>query len=554
MTGPLPLFLAIVYYYRYSFEYRFFFGGYIDMSGSFRGRSLSVIKDLSKKERLFLFEKTQELKRLLEKDDRKGLEAFRINDADFGIYEVFLEDSTRTRESFSNAAQFHGAKLSMLNAGSSSFNKGESYADTFFNLAGYNNQVFIIRSKHEGVCTWLTQIMEEYAKRNNLPYPPSFINAGDGKHEHPTQELLDEFTFLEDNDWSTEHLHVALVGDLFHGRTVHSKVQGLTLFNKVKVDLVAPKELEMPIHYVEEMKNLGYEVRIFTSIEEYLAAGNCAKKWYFTRPQLERMGERILEKQHILRESITFREEFLSQISDDTIFYHPLPRRKDTPVIPTFLDNTPHNGWERQSANGMLVRIMLLLLFSGKLDSQFDFPPAKKEDESTPYINSVPVAPKKEIKKHSEGVHPISKGLVIDHLYKGETPEEIRKGLSLIVKVLNLHGKGGEWISTSSDGNYKGLIFRPGHQGLSKKELKRLAAVAPSCTINTIDGGQVTDKYTLSLPPEIYNFEYLSCKNQDCISHKSLEEGVPAHFYRVGENSCVCRYCGKHYTMKEVWK
>ncbi len=523
------------------------------MIKTFKGRSLSVIKDLSVKERLFLFDKTRELKEALATNDTAKIEAFRINDSDFGIYEVFLEDSTRTRESFSNAALFHRAKLSMLNAASSSFNKGESFADTFCNLAGYDNQVFIMRTKHEGVCTWLTQVMQDYATRNGLPHAPSFINAGDGKHEHPTQELLDEFTFLEDNQWSTESLHVALVGDLFHGRTVHSKVQGLTLFDRVQIDLVAPKELEMPAHYVEEMKRLGYEVRIFASIEEYLQAGNCAKKWYFTRPQLERMGDRILEKQHVLRKSITFREEFLPLVHKNTIFYHPLPRRKDTPVIPTFLDGTPHNGWERQSANGRLVRIMLLLLFSGKLDQQYTFPPAQPKDEKTPYITAVPVKEKKEVKQHSEGVKPIANGIVIDHLYKGESPEEIRRGLSIVVKVLALDGKGGEWISTSSHDQFKGLIFRPDHPSLSKKELKRLAAVAPGCTINTIENGKVREKIILSLPPEIYNFDQLACKNQDCVSHSIHQEGVPAHFYRVDENSCVCKYCGKHYTMKEVW-
>lgn len=522
-------------------------------TGTFKGRSLSVIKDLSPEERLFLFHKTRHLKEALAKGDEKEIDRFRIDNPDFGMYEVFLEDSTRTRESFSNAALFHRAKLSILNAGSSSFNKGESFADTFCNLAGYDNQVFIIRSKQEGVCTWLAQVMEQYAERNGLAYAPTFINAGDGKHEHPTQELLDEFTFLEDNNWSTDELHLALVGDLFHGRTVHSKVQGLTLFKKVSIDLIAPKELEMPQHYVEEMRRLGYSVRIFTSIEEYLAAGNCAKKWYFTRPQLERMGDRILEKQHILRESITFQERFLPEISPDTIFYHPLPRRKDTPVIPTFLDSTPHNGWERQSANGRLIRITLLLLFSGKLDREYQFPKQEKQPPKIEYITPVTIVPKKQVKQHSEGVHPITNGIVIDHLYRGESPEEIRKGLTTVVKVLSLHGKGGEWISTSANGEYKGLIFRPGHQRLSKKELKRLAAVAPGCTINSIEGGKVVEKFTLSIPPEIYNFDLLACKNSECISHSSHEEGIPAHFYRVDTTTCVCRYCGKHYTTKEVW-
>ena len=99
------------------------------------------------------------------------------------------------------------------------------------------------------------------------------------------------------------------VGDLYHGRTVHSKADGLKLFNKVKVDLIAPPELAMPENYLEKMKNNGFEVREFASIEEYLNQESVAKMWYFTRPQLERMGERILQKQDLLRKSITFRNE-----------------------------------------------------------------------------------------------------------------------------------------------------------------------------------------------------------------------------------------------------
>ncbi len=334
----------------------------------FAGRSLCVIEDFSKEERMYLFDQVRTLKQAMEQRDEAKLTPFRIDDRDFGIYEVFLEDSTRTKESFKNAANFHHAKVSELNSDSSSFNKGESYADTFNTLSGYENTIFIIRSKIEGVTRYLEDACATYAERNKLYRKPVFINAGDGKHEHPTQELLDEFTFLEDNQWSNEELHLALVGDLFHGRTVHSKADGLKIFNKIKVDLVAPVELAMPEVYVNRMEENGYQVRIFSSIEEYLKQPDVASKWYFTRPQLERMGDRILQRQEELRRSITFREEFLDRIKEGTTFYHPLPRHKLTPTIPTFLDDTSLNGWERQSINGMYVRIVLLCCLRERLE------------------------------------------------------------------------------------------------------------------------------------------------------------------------------------------
>jgi aspartate carbamoyltransferase len=134
----------------------------------------------------------------------------------------------------------------------------------------------------------------------------------------------------------------------------------------VKVDLIAPTELAMPDSYVEKMRENGFSLRMFSSIDEYVGQEDIARKWYFTRPQLERMGDRILQRQGELRSAITFRKDFIDRMPEGTKFYHPLPRHKEHPTIPTFLDDTSFNGWERQSINGMYVRIVLLSLIGGK--------------------------------------------------------------------------------------------------------------------------------------------------------------------------------------------
>lgn len=523
--------------------------------GTFYGRSLCVIDDLSQEERLYLFEHARILKSAFEAQDEAVLNRYRISDPDFGIYEVFLEDSTRTKESFRNAAKFHHAKVSDLNSSSSSFNKGESYADTFYTLSGYSNAIFIVRSKVEGVCTYLEECLASYAKRNGLKQKPAFINAGDGKHEHPTQELLDEFTFLEDNDWSTETLHLALVGDLYHGRTVHSKADGLKIFKNVFVDLIAPSELAMPETYVHKMKDHGFNVRTFDSIDTYLKEPDIAPKWYFTRPQLERMGDKVLKKEAELRRAITFREELMPLLPPNTKFYHPLPRHKAHPTIPTFLDETPLNGWERQSINGMYVRIVLLALIAGKIGREFvaTRPPVAEEED---YIKEVNLEDRVHREKRiSEGVKPIHDGIVIDHILRGYEIGEIRDHMRLISSVLELDkGKGGEWVSSGQQGMNKGIIFRPGPYELDRKHLKRLAAVAPGSTLNLIKDGKVQRKFRLSLPPRIYNFEDLGCTNEACISHPDQEEGVMARFYRTQENTFACAYCGKEHGFKEIWK
>ena len=520
----------------------------------FKGRSLCVIDDFSKEERLYLFRKVRELKKAIKDGDDEKRDSFRINDPDFGIYEVFLEDSTRTKESFRNAAEFHHAKLTEMSTDNSSFNKGESYSDTFNTLCGYNNRIFIIRSKVEGVTRHLQEECARYAERNGLGFTPVFINAGDGKHEHPTQELLDEYSFLEDNDWNTDYLHIALVGDLFHGRTVHSKADGLTLWSKVKVDLIAPEELAMPEAYITKMKENGFDVTEYPSISEYLKNGDVANKWYFTRPQLERMGEKILQKQDELRKSITFREEFMSFLPENTKFYHPLPRHKVHPTIPTFLDETPLNGWEKQSINGMYTRIVLLGLVAGKIGD--DFVEEERPERNTEEEWIVEVTPEnKKTREVSEGVNPIRNGIVIDHILKGELPEDIRRHMILMRRVMGLDGyKGGEWVSQSKDGKYKGIIFRVGHFDLSKKEIKRLAAAAPGCTLNIIEDGEVKRKYRTHMPPRIYNFSDLMCTNEACISNESQSEHVGAMFYRTPDNRYKCAYCGRVHTFKEIFK
>ncbi len=533
----------------------------VKMSSIFAGKSLAVIDDLSIEERKYLFKKTKELKRAIQEDDKDTMDKFRIGDSDFGIYEVFLESSTRTKESFRNAAKFHQAKLSDLSVESSSFNKGESYVDTFNTLAGYQNSIFVVRSKVEGVCRWLSDETENFYKRNKLKRKPAFINAGDGKHEHPTQELLDEFTFIEDNNWSFDNIHIALVGDLYHGRTVHSKADGLKIFSSVTVDLIAPQELAMPEYYKNKMKENGFTVREYASIEEYLEQKDVAKIWYFTRPQLERMGEQILQIQNRLRSAITFKEEFIGKLPENTRFYHPLPRHRKHPTIPTFLDSTELNGWERQSINGMFVRIVLLGMIAGKLGDDFiQKDETTKTENNEDYIIKVPIEDKAEAKvkedAFSEGVRPIQNGIVIDHICRGDKPATIRKHIRKIIRVMNLEdGKGGEWISTSNKNKdmFKGIIFRPGKYSFDRADLKRLSAVAASCTLNIIEDGKIKEKYRTNLPPRIYNFTDLVCKNELCVSHPKQAEGAPASFYRTKNNKYTCRYCGAIHTFKEIW-
>lgn len=517
----------------------------------FLGRSLNVVNDFSVDEQLYLYQKTRELKAALIAGEDTS--RFALHDPMMGVYLVFLEDSTRTKESFRNAAKFHGVKVNEFNVQGSSFNKQESITDTIKMLFGYSGRsMFIIRSKLEGTTRWLEDALNEYAERNSR-VPAAFINAGDGKHEHPTQEFLDEFSFLEQLDWNEDSIHLVLVGDLCHGRTVHSKVDGLKVFGKVRVDLVAPEELELPDHYESRMVRNQYSVRKFASIEEYLAQGDIAKIWYFTRLQLERMGEEVLEKAPILRRAVTFREEFLSRLPAGTKFYHPLPRHREFPTIPGFLDDLPVNGWDRQSINGYYTRVVEIAMLSGRLGEDFDGSARENASFSDDFVEEAEVRGAKQ-HDYKVGIKPVDDGIVIDHIGRGADIGAIWDHIDKVRQImrLNLRSSHGVYHS-SSETVYKGIISLPDVLEFDERQLKMLAAITPGCTLNIIKGGRIEKKYRLNMPPRIYNFDEISCKNESCISNPKNFEGVKKEFYRSEDTTFVCRYCERPHHFDEIW-
>jgi aspartate carbamoyltransferase len=511
-----------------------------------------VVNDFSVDEQLYLYELTRELKEGLLAG--KPMDQFRIGDRDLSIYLLFLEDSTRTKESFRNAAEFHRCRVNNFEAKSSSFNKKESLTDTVKMLTGYaKKSVFIIRSAQEGTCTWLADAMGEYASKLGLPRP-AFLNAGDGKHEHPTQEFLDEFSFLEQKNWDRSSLHLALVGDLFHGRTVHSKADGLRAFGSVKVDLVAPPELAMPPYYEDKMRANGYQVRKYASIDEYLDAGDPAEAWYFTRLQLERMGDKVLDKAKSLRKAVTFRKSHRAGVREGTKFYHPLPRHREYPVVPTWLDKTELNGYDAQSVNGYYTRIIEIGLLAGRLGADFSGRPAEQKEYLDDFVEDVPILQTTVKKEYKLGIRPVEEGMVIDHIGRGSTIEEIWNHIDKIRKVfdLNLVSSHGVYRSERGD-HYKGIISLPDYKDFDETRLKMLAAIAPECTLNLVSESRVIRKYRLHMPPRIYKFDDISCKNPGCISHPDHFEPIDPEFFRLDRTTFSCKYCERPHGFYEIW-
>ncbi len=520
-------------------------------NGPFKGRSIGVVGDLSIDEQRYLYRKARELKEEL----ARGGDAtrFRIDDSDYSAYLIFLENSTRTRESFRNAALFHKVRATMFDAATSSFAKNESLTDAIKMLVGYAPEsCFIIRSKLEGSCSWLADYLGPWAERSGHARP-SFINAGDGKHEHPTQEFLDEFSFLEQLGWDDSRIHLALLGDLYHGRTVHSKADGLRAFKQVTVDLVAPPELAMPEAYVDKMRRNGYDVRLYGSIDEYLASGKAATIWYFTRLQLERMGESVLEKAPALRRAVTFRKDMLDRLPAGARFYHPLPRDRMAPVIPTFLDDTPLNAWDAQSANGYYTRAVEMAMVAGVLGDDFEgeglVPRAVDEDFVVEATTGGAAKP-----EYKVGIKPVESGLVIDHIASGRPVEEIWNRIDKIRRVLGLNLRSSHGVYHNNAGAFKGIVSVPDVLSFGEKDLKRLGALSPGCTLNLVKDRSVVKKYRLGMPPRIYNFSDIACRNDNCISHPAHKENVETSFVRKpGTDTFVCRWCEREHDYSEIW-
>ncbi|MBT3275017.1 MAG: aspartate carbamoyltransferase [Spirochaetales bacterium] len=518
----------------------------------FLGRSISVVNDLSADEQIYLYEKTRAIKEAIKSG--ANLDEFQVKDPGLGIYLMFLEDSTRTKESFRNAAKFHGAKVNDFNAQTSSITtKKESITDTVKMLFGYSDRsLFIIRSKLEGVCRWLEEALGDYAVKLDRP-TPSFINAGDGKHEHPTQEFLDEFTFLEKTEWRRDHIHVALVGDLLHGRTIHSKADGLGIFDKVTVDLIAPDELAMPDFYLERMTANGFNIRTFPSIAKYLDQKDVADIWYFTRLQLERMGEQVLEKADFLRGAVTFSRDNLQSLPETTQFYHPLPRHREHPTVPAFLDSTPLNGWDEQSINGYFTRITEIGMLAGKIGEDFEGVHQERLEPGDDFVEEAEIHSDRK-PEYKVGIKPVDEGIVIDHIGKGRTIENIWSQIDQIRRIMKLNYRSSHGVYHTNDPkDFKGIISLPDILSFDERQIKMLGAIAPGCTFNIVKDKKVIRKYRLHIPPRIYNFDEISCKNEGCISFPEHYQHVRKEFFRSDGFTFVCNYCEKPHQFEEIW-
>lgn len=267
---------------------------------------------------------------------------------------LFFEASTRTRVSFGAAfCRLGGSVCDTTGFTFSSMAKGESIYDTSRVLSGYVDAL-VVRHPDEGS-------VAEFARATNIPV----VNGGDGPGEHPSQALLDLYTILTEFSRLGKLLdgsHVALVGDLKYGRTVHSLIKLLALYKGLKFTLVSPPGLEMPSHLIDQVSKHGHVIVQTNSLEEGLPGADVV---YTTRVQKERFDATELDG---YRPQFQINKAIVDTLcTDDVIIMHPLPRdsRPGAHDLSTDLNEDQRLAIFRQTDNGIPIRMAIFAVLMG---------------------------------------------------------------------------------------------------------------------------------------------------------------------------------------------
>lgn len=270
---------------------------------------------------------------------------------------IFYEPSTRTRCSFEAAINQLGGRAMVIENPQqfSSFAKGESLEDAICTYEAYCDLI-VLRHREDGAAL----------RAANVATRVPVFNAGDGTREHPTQALLDLFTVYEQHE-RLDGLTGLFVGDIKHGRTVHSLLKGLSLFPRNTAYLMSPTELALDFDHLKELQRLGLTIK---AIEDQNRMPNHCDFIYCTRIQKERMSLEVYDR---VKDNFIITSVFMRHFSDPKmILMHPLPRVNE---IHTEVDADPRAVYlTSQIRNGMYVRMALAALVFDQIPKEWEIP------------------------------------------------------------------------------------------------------------------------------------------------------------------------------------
>ena len=264
------------------------------------------------------------------------------------IFNLFFENSTRTRTTFEIAAKRLSADVINLNIGASSTSKGESVLDTIDNLAAMQADMFVVRHAQSGAAHMIAAHLNA-TERAHI----HVINAGDGRHQHPTQGLLDLFTIRHYKKDLTQ-LRVAIVGDVLHSRVARSLIHGLTTMGVPEVRVVGPKTL-IPT----AAANMG--VQVHHDMRHGVADCDVV---VMLRLQNERMRGALLPSAGEFFKHYGLTEEKLALAKPDAIVMHPGPMNRGVEIDSSVADGK-HSVILPQVTFGIAVRMAVMGILAG---------------------------------------------------------------------------------------------------------------------------------------------------------------------------------------------
>jgi len=261
------------------------------------------------------------------------------------VFNLFFEPSTRTRTTFEIAAKRLSADVINLAINVSSQTKGETVLDTVANLSAMQADMFVVRHAASGA---------PYLIARHVAPDIHVINAGDGRHSHPTQGLLDMFTIRHyKNEFS--RLRVAIVGDILHSRVARSQIHALTTLGCPEIRVIGPKTL-LPSH----VENLG--VHVYHEMRKGLKDVDVVM---MLRLQSERMHGALLPSAQEFYKYYGLTEDKLAAAKPDAIVLHPGPMNRGVEI-----DSSVADGKQSvilpQVTFGIAIRMAVMSILAGK--------------------------------------------------------------------------------------------------------------------------------------------------------------------------------------------
>ena len=255
------------------------------------------------------------------------------------ICNLFFETSTRTRTTFEVAAKRLSADVLNLNISTSATTKGETLLDTLRNLEAMHVDMFVVRHPDSGAAHFIAQHAAPHV---------SIINAGDGRHAHPTQAMLDVFTIRRHKRDFTG-LRVAIVGDILHSRVARSQILALNILGTSEVRVISPRTL-LPA----DVRSLG--VHVFHELEEGIRDVDVI---IMLRLQKERMQGALLPSEHEYFQLYGLTEKRLEAAKQDAIVMHPGPINRGVEIDSQVADGS-RSVILQQVSFGIAIRMAVM--------------------------------------------------------------------------------------------------------------------------------------------------------------------------------------------------